>query len=73
MPTSTSPAHSTSRTTASINSFLCPSDGNNTGYTVATNYNGTLPYGQCNYGNNIGVCRSLNGGNFDGPILDLGL
>jgi prepilin-type processing-associated H-X9-DG protein len=29
-------------------------------------------YGQCNYGNNIGVCRSFNGGNFDGPTYWLG-
>ena len=65
-------AYNYTATTASINTFLCPSDGNNTGYTVATNYNGTLPYGQCNYGNNIGVCRSLNGGNFDGPAWWLG-
>jgi prepilin-type N-terminal cleavage/methylation domain-containing protein/prepilin-type processing-associated H-X9-DG protein len=59
-------------TTASINSFLCPSDGNNPGATVATTFNGTLTYGQNNYGNNLGVCRSLNGGNFDGPAWWLG-
>ena len=54
-PGSTKPTNYTA-TTATVNTFLCPSDGNNPGYTVATNYNGTLPYGQCNYGNNIGVC-----------------
>jgi prepilin-type N-terminal cleavage/methylation domain-containing protein/prepilin-type processing-associated H-X9-DG protein len=59
-------------TTASINTFLCPSDGNNPGSTAATAFAGTINYGQCNYGNNIGVCRSLNGGNFDGPAWALG-
>ena len=52
----------------SINTFLCPSDGNNPGYTVATTYDRQPSrYGQSNYGNNIGVCRSFNGGSFDGP------
>ena len=65
-------AYNYTATTATVNSFLCPSDGNNTGYTVATTYNGTLPYGQCNYANNIGTSRSFNGGNFDGPAWWLG-
>ena len=51
---------------------FAPRTGTIPGYTVATNYNGTVTYGQCNYGNNIGVCRSLNGGNFDGPGWWLG-
>ncbi len=58
--------------TASINTYLCPSDGNVPGYNVTTTFAGSIPYGPCNYGNNIGVCRSLNGGNFDGPGWWLG-
>ena len=59
-------------TIATINTFLCPSDGNNPGSQAATAFAGTTNYGQSNYGNNIGVCRSLNGGNFDGPGWWLG-
>jgi prepilin-type N-terminal cleavage/methylation domain-containing protein/prepilin-type processing-associated H-X9-DG protein len=58
--------HNLTASTATISSYLCPSDGNNPN-TVA----GVL-YGQTNYGNNIGVCRSLNGGMFDGPTWWLG-
>jgi prepilin-type N-terminal cleavage/methylation domain-containing protein/prepilin-type processing-associated H-X9-DG protein len=65
-------AYNWTATTAAINTFLCPSDGNNPGSTAATAFAGTLNYGQTNYGNNIGVCRSLNGGNFDGPAWGLG-
>jgi prepilin-type N-terminal cleavage/methylation domain-containing protein/prepilin-type processing-associated H-X9-DG protein len=51
-----------------INTFLCPSDGNNPTVNVVTSFStGGTPMGQCNYGNNIGVCLSLNGGTFDGP------
>jgi prepilin-type N-terminal cleavage/methylation domain-containing protein/prepilin-type processing-associated H-X9-DG protein len=58
--------------TASINTMVCPSDGNTPGYTVPTTYAGTIPYGPCNYGNNIGVCRTLNGNMLDGPAWILG-
>jgi prepilin-type N-terminal cleavage/methylation domain-containing protein/prepilin-type processing-associated H-X9-DG protein len=50
-----------------INTLLCPSDGNNPAYTVTTSYGGNLPCASTNYPNNIGTCRSLNGGQFDGP------
>ncbi len=47
---------------ATVNTFLCPSDGNMTNYSR---------YGvitaMSSYGNNLGICRTLNGGNFDGP------
>jgi prepilin-type N-terminal cleavage/methylation domain-containing protein/prepilin-type processing-associated H-X9-DG protein len=59
-------------TTATISSFACPSDGNNPNATVATTFSSSVSYGQTNYGNNIGVCRSLNGGMFDGPAWWLG-
>ncbi len=49
-----------------INTFLCPSDGNDPGYTT----NG-VKTGLNNYGNNIGTCLSLNGGKFDGPAYRL--
>ncbi len=47
---------------ATINSFLCPSDGNDPNYTK----NGFKP-GMCNYGNNIGTCYTFNYNNYDGP------
>jgi prepilin-type N-terminal cleavage/methylation domain-containing protein/prepilin-type processing-associated H-X9-DG protein len=50
-----------------INTFLCPSDGNDPGYT-----NSGYKTGQTNYGNNIGVCTTLNGGTFDGPAWRIG-
>ena len=38
-----------------VNTFLCPSDGN-------------LPWdNSSNYPNNLGICRTLNGNQFDGP------
>jgi prepilin-type N-terminal cleavage/methylation domain-containing protein/prepilin-type processing-associated H-X9-DG protein len=65
-------AHNLTASTASINSYVCPSDGNNPNYTVNTTWANGVSYGQTNYGNNIGVCRSLNGGMFDGPAWWLG-
>jgi prepilin-type processing-associated H-X9-DG protein len=53
--------------TATVNAFLCPSDGNDPGYTQ----NG-YKTGQCNYGNNIGTCLTLNNLNFDGPAYRIG-
>jgi prepilin-type N-terminal cleavage/methylation domain-containing protein/prepilin-type processing-associated H-X9-DG protein len=47
---------------ATINTFLCPSDGNKPAFTR----NG-VETAKNNYGNNIGTCRSFTGGNFDGP------
>src|SRR3954471_23796431 len=53
--------------TATLNAFLCPSDGNDPGYTQ----NG-YKTGQTSYGNNIGTCLTLNGLNFDGPAYRIG-
>jgi prepilin-type N-terminal cleavage/methylation domain-containing protein/prepilin-type processing-associated H-X9-DG protein len=64
--------HNLTASTATISSYLCPSDGNNPNYTVTTTWSSNVLYGQTNYGNNIGVCRSLNGGMFDGPAWWLG-
>jgi prepilin-type N-terminal cleavage/methylation domain-containing protein/prepilin-type processing-associated H-X9-DG protein len=64
--------HNLTASTATISSYLCPSDGNNPNATVTTTWASGVLYGQTNYGNNIGVCRSLNGGMFDGPAWWLG-
>ena len=65
------PAINSTASTATVNSFLCPSDGNNPGYT----YNGYTP-GMCNYANSLGVCCTLNAGNsffpMDGPAYRIG-
>jgi prepilin-type N-terminal cleavage/methylation domain-containing protein/prepilin-type processing-associated H-X9-DG protein len=54
-----------------INTFLCPSDGNNPGSTIPVN--GTSkPTAMTNYANNIGTCRTFNGNIFDGPAYVLG-
>jgi len=51
-----------------VSSFLCPSDGNNPGFS----YNGYVP-GMGNYGNNIGLCMNLGGGRaLDGPAYRIG-
>src|SRR4051812_37261118 len=53
-----------------VNTFLCPSDP-----TVVARGMSNFPnhdFGDCNYGNNIGICLTLNGNNFDGPAYVLG-
>jgi prepilin-type N-terminal cleavage/methylation domain-containing protein len=45
---------------------------NNLNNTVNTTWATGVPYGQTNYANNIGICRTLNGANFDGPAWQLG-
>ncbi len=45
-----------------ISTFLCPSDGNDPGYTTSG-----VKTGMNSYGNNIGTCYTLNGNQFDGP------
>jgi prepilin-type N-terminal cleavage/methylation domain-containing protein/prepilin-type processing-associated H-X9-DG protein len=64
--------HNLTASTTTINSYLCPSDGNTPNATVTTTWSTGVPFGATNYGNNIGVCRSLNGGMFDGPAWWLG-
>jgi prepilin-type N-terminal cleavage/methylation domain-containing protein/prepilin-type processing-associated H-X9-DG protein len=48
---------------STISSFLCPSDGNDPGLMPGSTYR----TGQCNYANNLGLCLTLNGLQFDGP------
>jgi prepilin-type N-terminal cleavage/methylation domain-containing protein len=45
-----------------VNTFLCPSDGNTPGYT-----RGGANVAPNSYGNNMGLSRSFTGGSFDGP------
>jgi prepilin-type N-terminal cleavage/methylation domain-containing protein/prepilin-type processing-associated H-X9-DG protein len=52
-------------TSTRVNTFLCPSDPNQIVRTIAAAP--TLDFGDCNYGNNIGTCLTLNGLTFDGP------
>jgi prepilin-type processing-associated H-X9-DG protein len=58
-----------------INSFLCPSDGNNPSYSpafqLAAGSTVSTTAGPNNYGNNIGTCRTLNGNRYDGPAYQL--
>jgi prepilin-type N-terminal cleavage/methylation domain-containing protein/prepilin-type processing-associated H-X9-DG protein len=51
-----------------INTFVCPSDGNNPSWPIVTSYNTSgTPAGQTNYANNLGICLTFNGNTFDGP------
>jgi prepilin-type N-terminal cleavage/methylation domain-containing protein/prepilin-type processing-associated H-X9-DG protein len=52
-------------TSATINAFLCPSDGNDPSAAVIAMYG--YKTGLCNYGNNIGTCYTFNNNAFDGP------
>jgi prepilin-type N-terminal cleavage/methylation domain-containing protein/prepilin-type processing-associated H-X9-DG protein len=61
-----------------INSFLCPSDGNNPGLNKGPQQffppgsTNLVPEGSTNYGNNIGTTPNLNGGMYDGPAYAIG-
>jgi prepilin-type N-terminal cleavage/methylation domain-containing protein/prepilin-type processing-associated H-X9-DG protein len=60
---------------ASINTFLCPSDGNTPNLPAHSGSGNVGPVcGPNNYGNNIGTCRSFQMGAADGPAyqVDLG-
>jgi prepilin-type N-terminal cleavage/methylation domain-containing protein/prepilin-type processing-associated H-X9-DG protein len=55
-----------------INTFLCPSDGNNPTFTIVTSYNTSgQQAGQNNYANNLGTCLTFNGNTLDGPAYTL--
>jgi prepilin-type N-terminal cleavage/methylation domain-containing protein len=64
--------HNTNNTVATmtINTFLCPSDGNtpNVQRSVAGI---NRPVAMTSYGNNLGTSRSFNGGRFDGPAYEM--
>ncbi len=56
-----------------INTFNCPSDGNNPSATYAVNGVGTLPIAYTSYPDNLGTIHTNNGGQYDGPAYDLGV
>ena len=66
-------ANATVATTV-VNTFLCPSDPIvfDPRNTILVPGTGSKPYAPTNYTNNIGTCRSLNSGLFDGPAYQLG-
>jgi prepilin-type N-terminal cleavage/methylation domain-containing protein/prepilin-type processing-associated H-X9-DG protein len=57
--------------TTTINTLLCPSDGNNPGQTIPVN-GVSKSDAPTNYANNIGTCRTFNGNTMDGPAYLLG-
>jgi prepilin-type N-terminal cleavage/methylation domain-containing protein len=55
-----------------INTFLCPSDGNNPAQTfVVPPSTSAVSIGLNSYGNNIGLCLTFNGNRFDGPYYSV--
>jgi prepilin-type processing-associated H-X9-DG protein len=56
---------------ASVKTFLCPSDSNTVGR-VASSYIGSVDFGDNNYYTNQGTLLSLGGGVFDGPAYIMG-
>jgi prepilin-type N-terminal cleavage/methylation domain-containing protein/prepilin-type processing-associated H-X9-DG protein len=56
------PGINTTAVCSTINTFLCPSDGNDPNFTVVG-----VKTGQTNYGNNLGLSITLNGLAYDGP------
>jgi prepilin-type N-terminal cleavage/methylation domain-containing protein/prepilin-type processing-associated H-X9-DG protein len=61
------PAIQTTATMANVNGFLCPSDGNDPNYLASGKYK----LGLNSYGNNLGLCYTFNGLQFDGPAWRL--
>jgi prepilin-type N-terminal cleavage/methylation domain-containing protein len=55
-----------------INTFLCPSDGNNPNQTfVVPPSTSAVAIGLNSYGNNVGLCLTFNGNRFDGPYYSV--
>jgi prepilin-type N-terminal cleavage/methylation domain-containing protein/prepilin-type processing-associated H-X9-DG protein len=62
------PGVNTTAVCTSVNSFLCPSDANDPNFLIAG-----VKAGQTNYGNNVGLCTTLNGQLYlDGPTYRMG-
>lgn len=57
-------------TSSTVATFLCPSDANKNNRVMAS-FSPNM-FGECNYGNNIGVSMSFTSGQFDGPAHSLG-
>ena len=66
-------AQNATNLTTQINTFNCPSDGNNPSATYAVNGAGTLPIAYTSYPDNLGTIHTNNGGQYDGPAYDLGV
>jgi prepilin-type N-terminal cleavage/methylation domain-containing protein/prepilin-type processing-associated H-X9-DG protein len=56
-------------TSATVNAFLCPSDGNMNRRAMAAAP--SVAFGETNYGNNIGTLLNFAGSAFDGPAYSL--
>jgi prepilin-type N-terminal cleavage/methylation domain-containing protein/prepilin-type processing-associated H-X9-DG protein len=66
-------AQNATNLTTQVNTFNCPSDGNNPSATYAVNGVGTLPIAYTSYPDNLGTIHTNNGGMYDGPAYDLGV
>jgi prepilin-type N-terminal cleavage/methylation domain-containing protein/prepilin-type processing-associated H-X9-DG protein len=66
-------AQNATNLTTQINTFNCPSDGNNPSATYAVSGAGTLPIAYTSYPDNLGTIHTNNGGQYDGPAYDLGV
>ena len=66
-------AQNATNLTTMINTFNCPSDGNNPSATYAVNGVGTVPIAYTSYPDNLGTIHTNNGGMYDGPAYDLGV
>ena len=66
-------AQNATNLTTQINTFLCPSDGNNPSATYAVSGAGTLPIAYTSYPDNLGTIHTNNGGQYDGPAYYLGV
>jgi prepilin-type N-terminal cleavage/methylation domain-containing protein/prepilin-type processing-associated H-X9-DG protein len=58
---------------AQVNTFNCPSDGNNPSIAWTLTSGASAPEGYTSYPNNIGTILFNNGGSFDGPAYRLAL
>jgi len=60
---------------ATVSTFICPSDGNNPAWQIASPAAGwaNVDAGRSSYPNNIGVCFGLSGTKFDGPAWQMGI
>jgi prepilin-type N-terminal cleavage/methylation domain-containing protein/prepilin-type processing-associated H-X9-DG protein len=66
-------AQNATNLTTMVNTFNCPSDGNNPSATYAVSGAGTQPIAYTSYPDNLGTIHTNNGGRYDGPAYDLGV
>ncbi len=65
-------AQNATNLTTTVNTFLCPSDGNIPSATSAVNGAGTLQIAYTSYPDNLGTIYTNNGGQYDGPAYYMG-